>query len=343
MVKMTVNDDDENGNGSRSRSIDVYHWFHDDDDDGVLSSSKTIHKPIIGTHHPLNQNQNPIIARGAFGEISVGIQTSDTSCWRLVAIKTLAQCTTTSCTGGGAPAYGLATSHATSSAWGSSSRSTGGPPPTLTREVFHEICALRHLQQTARTRTTSITNSPQQQSHPNIIELLAVYPANNGSLSLAFPYCPLDLYVALEWRRRTRRKALLSWNIIRAIVFDLFSALDHCHTNGIIHCDIKPGNLLVASTGHIQLCDFGLARPYNYSLHHQSSSNNNNKNDHQFPHPNEEKDAKGLCTLYYRPPELLLGGMADSPAVDSWSAGLIVAELVSGIPLFRGTCRPCGV
>ena len=287
---MAVND--ENG----TSSFDVKDWF-----DGSDDASKKIHKPLsVGIH------RNPMIARGAFGEISIGIQNNSDKSWRLVAIKTIAQCTTDRAAS--AAAWGSLLS-------GSSPTETKPPKLKLSREVFHEICALRRVQKS--------------QAHPNIVQLLAVYPTNNergqlggSSLSLAFPYCPIDLYVALEWRRRSRMP-LLPWSVIQAISFDLFSALDHCHSNDVIHCDIKPGNLLVSSTGTIQLCDFGLARPFSTESKDDSSSG--------------EEDAKGLCTLYYRPPELLLGGVADSPAVDTYSAGLVLAELVTGVPLFRGT------
>ena len=75
----------------------------------------------------------------------------------------------------------------------------------------------------------------------------------------------------------------------------------------------------MSTTGHIKLCDFGLARPYP------------TENDSQG-----QEDARGLCTLYYKLPELMLGGSAAMPAVDNYSAGLVLAELISGFPLFFG-------
>lgn len=244
----------------------VEHWFSS-------KGADEIHRPV--------GNGNSMIARGAFGEISIGIRTGSDR-WQLVAVKTILQSTT----GGG---------------------KFSTTKPKLAREVFHEICALRRLD-----------------GHPNIVKLLALYPASQrdlmagNSLSLAFPYCPTDLYLVLEWRRRSLQP-LLSFDIIKAIAQDMFSALNHCHSHGVLHLDVKPGNFLVSSTGYITLCDFGLAKPYEKDAQEKAG-----------------EESRGLCTLYYRPPEVLLGGLADDPAVDNYSAGLVLAELLTGLPLFQG-------
>jgi len=130
----------------------------------------------------------------------------------------------------------------------------------------------------------------------------------------------MDLREVLEYRRRAFRQPL-AFNLIQMIARDLFEALCHCHSNGILHRDLKPGNLLVSPKGVIQLCDFGLARPYDEAKDTATGAVNNDK---------------GLCTLYYRPPEVLLGGAAEHPSVDSWSAGVLLAELVTGRPLLPG-------
>lgn len=243
-------------------------------------------------HKPLGE-RNPMIARGAFGEISVAIWTGKDR-WRFVAIKTIIQSTTSN-----------------ASLWSSSLSSSLAQPAAsnakLSREVFHEICALQLLN-----------------PHPNIVDLLAVYPTHGGSamsgssLSLAFQYCPIDLYTTLEWRRRSLMP-LLPFHVIKGVAFDIFSALNHCHSKGVLHLDVKAGNLLVSSRGIVQLCDFGLAKPY---LQNGKS--------------NVGEESRGLCTLFYRPPELLLGGPADSPAIDNYSAGVVLSELLTGFPLFRG-------
>ncbi len=243
--------------------------------------------------HELFSEGNPNITRGAFGEISIALQSTQIDGivqFEFVAIKTIDQ------------------------AVSSPRQIFGGAKQenNLSRDVFNELCALAHL-------------SP----HPNIVPLVALFPSkassvSSTSLSLVFVYTPVDLYLTLEWRRR---KCLppLAFELIKAVAYDLFSALAHGHALGVLHRDIKPGNLLVSASGKIQLCDFGLAKPF---LHNNSSS---------IPVPaSGETGTKGLCTLFYRPPEVLLGGPADDPAIDMYSAGTVLAELVAGTPLFQG-------
>lgn len=226
---------------------------------------------------------NARLTRGGFGEITLAIHQSS-SRLRLVAVKTAFQ-------------------SIIPIEWGSSEQ-------VLSTTLFRELCALRYLP-----------------PHPNVVDLLAVYPSRNefdagSALCLAFAYCPTDLHLTLEWRRRSFMRPL-PITTIQTIARDLFAALDHCHTHGIVHRDIKPGNLLVSSAGVIQLCDFGLAKP--------SLGGN------CLPIPSREgAGSRGLCTLYYRPPEVLLGSRASDPSVDVWSAGVVVAELILGRLLFAG-------
>ena len=223
----------------------------------------------------LQQYGPTVCARGAFGEISLAMRQDPQSKRGLhvVAIKKFL--------------YALQPGH-----------------EALSPDIFHEICALRHLQ-----------------PHPHIVELVGMFPRQSNSLALAFAYCPSDLNLSLEWRRQTR-KPLLSMSVIRRVMLDVVTALEYCHEiKGIIHRDVKPGNLLIASNGYVQLCDFGLARPWNRTL---SSS--------------DQKET-ALCTLYYRPPEVLNGNVPTShvdPSLDVYAAGLILVELLMGRALFPG-------
>jgi serine/threonine protein kinase len=209
----------------------------------------------------------------------------------------------------------------------------GGNYFYLLREVYNEIVALQLLH-----------------PHPNIVPLLAVYPSrrnHGGGLSLAFDYCPADLRLALEWRRRTFRP-LLPPSVVQLATLDLLRALEHCHDCGVVHCDVTPGNLLVSSNGLIRLSDFGIANvsESDCSVAAARPATIISDNEGTLPPPepiDDESDAgreprlpRALCTLHYRPPEILLGGTDQRPSGDVWGAGLVVAELLTGRPLFPG-------
>ena len=96
----------------------------------------------------------------------------------------------------------------------------------------------------------------------------------------------------------------------------LLSGLDHCHSRGVLHRDIKGSNLLVDSNGILRIGDFGLATVFNPEKRQPLTSR--------------------VVTLWYRPPELLLGATEYDVAVDLWSAGCILAELLHGKPIMPG-------
>ena len=97
----------------------------------------------------------------------------------------------------------------------------------------------------------------------------------------------------------------------------LLSGLKHCHSQGIMHRDIKGANLLVNNEGIIKIGDFGLANFCNLA---------------QDKRPLTSK----VVTLWYRPPELLLGSTDYDASVDLWSIGCVFAELLLGVPVLQG-------
>jgi cyclin-dependent kinase 12/13 len=103
---------------------------------------------------------------------------------------------------------------------------------------------------------------------------------------------------------------------IKCYMSQLLKGLHYCHRNNILHRDIKGSNLLINNNGILKLADFGLARSYT------------NENAHPL--------TNRVITLWYRPPELLLGTTTYGPSIDMWSAGCIFAELLYGKPILPG-------
>ncbi|KAJ8597031.1 Pkinase-domain-containing protein [Rhizopogon salebrosus TDB-379] len=103
---------------------------------------------------------------------------------------------------------------------------------------------------------------------------------------------------------------------IKTLMMQLLSAVAHCHSNWILHRDLKTSNLLMNNRGTVKVADFGLARRYG-----------------------DPVGVGGLTqlvvTLWYRAPEILMGATTYSTAVDMWSAGCIFAELLLKEPLFQ--------
>ena len=165
-----------------------------------------------------------------------------------------------------------------------------------------------------------------------------------SSLCLVFPYHPIDLAEALNFRRMKSfsdgppyQNSHFPGAVVKSLCCDLLSALEHLHSNHILHRDVKPGNLYITKEGRVELGDFGLAKVIPIESEALDALETNN--DYCSSNINV---TTGLCTLQYRPPELLLGGngiVSDAGtnrgALDIWSAGCVISEFLtlSG-PLF---------
>lgn len=148
--------------------------------------------------------------------------------------------------------------------------------------------------------------------HPNVIKLEGLVTSRMScSLYLVFKYMEHDLagLAASPDIKFTEPQ-------VKCYMHQLLSGLEHCHTRGVLHRDIKGSNLLLDNTGTLKIADFGLA---------------------SFFDPNHKQPMTSrVVTLWYRPPELLLGATDYSVGVDLWSAGCILAELLAGKPIMPG-------
>lgn len=110
----------------------------------------------------------------------------------------------------------------------------------------------------------------------------------------------------------------LSDEHIQFFLYQILRGLKYIHSGGIIHRDLKPRNLLVNSNCDLKICDFGLSRTIEYQ------ERTGNMTDY-------------VATRWYRAPELLLAAKEYGPAVDMWSVGCILAELLKRKPFLPGT------
>ncbi|XP_062176842.1 probable serine/threonine-protein kinase At1g09600 isoform X1 [Alnus glutinosa] len=148
--------------------------------------------------------------------------------------------------------------------------------------------------------------------HPNVMKLEGLITSRvSGSLYLVFEYMEHDLagLAATTGVKFTEAQ-------IKCYMQQLLCGLDHCHSHGVLHRDIKGSNLLIDHDGNLKIGDFGLAT---------------------FFHSHQKQPLTSrVVTLWYRPPELLLGASDYGIAVDLWSTGCILAELFAGKPIMPG-------
>ncbi|KAK6132671.1 hypothetical protein DH2020_033587 [Rehmannia glutinosa] len=149
-------------------------------------------------------------------------------------------------------------------------------------------------------------------NHQNVIKLEGLVTSRMScSLYLVFEYMEHDLaglasHPGLKFTEPQ----------VKCYMKQLLRGLDHCHSCGVLHRDIKGSNLLIDNNGILKIADFGLASLYD-------------------PHQTQPLTSR-VVTLWYRPPELLLGATYYNTAVDLWSAGCILAELYAGKPIMPG-------
>ncbi|CAI5727158.1 unnamed protein product [Peronospora destructor] len=143
-----------------------------------------------------------------------------------------------------------------------------------------------------------------------------------------------ELYMVMELvdtdlHRLIQSSCLLTEGHVRVIMYQILSGVKAMHDNGILHRDLKPGNLLLNKDCELKVTDFGLAR----MMPKKSQSGLQQLSDDGISMMTEY-----VVTRWYRPPELMLApsGSYDG-AVDMWSIGCIFGELVSRKPLFPGT------
>ncbi|XP_048599348.1 probable serine/threonine-protein kinase At1g54610 [Brassica napus] len=149
--------------------------------------------------------------------------------------------------------------------------------------------------------------------HPNVLKLEGLITAPvSSSLYLVFDYMDHDLVglSSLPGVKFTEPQ-------VKCYMRQLLSGLEHCHSRGVLHRDIKGSNLLIDGNGVLKIADFGLATFFD-------------------PKARTVALTSHVVTLWYRPPELLLGASHYGVGVDLWSTGCILGELYAGKPILPG-------
>ena len=182
-----------------------------------------------------------------------------------------------------------------------------------------KICALKkvfdafHNDTDAQRTFREIMLLQELYGHENIIKLLNVIKAeNNKDIYLVFEYMEIDLH-------HVNRADILQDIHKVYIVYQLLKCLKYLHSADIIHRDLKPANLLLDAECNLKVADFGLAR----SVHNVDDVGAIVMTDY-------------VATRWYRAPEIVLGSTKYSKAVDMWSVGCILGELLLGKALFPG-------
>ncbi|SCV03322.1 LAMI_0H07228g1_1 [Lachancea mirantina] len=146
----------------------------------------------------------------------------------------------------------------------------------------------------------------------NIVRLYDIVHSDAHKLYLVFEFLDLDLKRYME---SIPKEQPLGEGIIKKFMMQLCKGIAYCHSHRILHRDLKPQNLLINRDGNLKLGDFGLARAFGVPLR-------------AYTHE--------IVTLWYRAPEVLLGGKQYSTGVDIWSIGCIFAEMCNRRPIFSG-------
>jgi len=148
-------------------------------------------------------------------------------------------------------------------------------------------------------------------NHENIVPMKEIAVGRSlESMFLVMEYCEQDLASLLD-----NMQTPFTESQVKCIMKQVFRGLRYLHSTYIVHRDLKVSNLLMTDKGCVKIADFGLARYYGLPLKPMTPK---------------------VVTLWYRSPELLLNSRTQTTALDMWSGGCILGELLAHKPLLPG-------
>lgn len=145
-------------------------------------------------------------------------------------------------------------------------------------------------------------------SHPNIVNVYDVSHSDNVD------YIVMELIDGISLKQYMEQKGALNWREVLHFATQIAKALEHAHSRGIIHRDIKPHNIMILKDGSVKVADFGIARV--------SSSQST-------------LTREALGSVHYISPEQAKGGKIDYRS-DLYSLGVVMYEMLIGRPPFDG-------
>lgn len=133
-----------------------------------------------------------------------------------------------------------------------------------------------------------------------------------------------EIYIFMEPMEADLHQIIKSGQVLTSehvqyFLYQILRGMKYIHSAGVIHRDLKPGNLLVNADCELKICDFGLSRGFD-----------------AVPDENATRLTEYVATRWYRAPEIMLAFRRYDTAIDVWSIGCILAELLFGKPLFKG-------
>ncbi|KAM6969804.1 LOW QUALITY PROTEIN: ribosomal protein S6 kinase beta-1 [Aplochiton taeniatus] len=176
-------------------------------------------------------------------------------------------------------------------------------------KVLKKAMIVRNAKDTAHTKAER--NILEEVKHPFIVDLIAFQ--TGGKLYLILEYLSGgELFMQLE-----RRGHFMEDTACFYLARDLYGTAATCHQKGIIYRDLKPENIMLNNNGHVKLTDFGLCKE---SIHDGTVT-------HTF-----------CGTIEYMAPEILMRS-GHNRAVDWWSLGALMYDMLTGAPPFTGENR----
>ena len=145
-------------------------------------------------------------------------------------------------------------------------------------------------------------------SHPNIVQVYDVSTSESAN------YIVMELIDGISLKQYMEKKGVLNWKETLHFSMQIAKGLEHAHSRGIVHRDIKPHNVMVLKNGSVKVMDFGIARVMN-------KSNTLTK--------------EALGSVHYISPEQAKGGHTDNRS-DIYSLSVVMYEMMTGRPPYDG-------